>query len=121
LPVACCLLPVACCLLPRSVAKNAEGIFCVEFCGFLLKLAKFRLIGIILPYTYCHNKGKNALFWVKTGGNASAYCAGGLASRKPEKNKGNKIATLKTLILLLYFLYSFWSKTPAPRMARSDE
>jgi hypothetical protein len=32
---------------------------------------------------------------------AGAYCAGGLASRKPEKNKGRKIATLKTLILLL--------------------
>jgi hypothetical protein len=43
---------------------------------------------------------KTPFFRGKKGENASAYCAGGLASRKPEKNKGRKIATLKTLILL---------------------
>jgi hypothetical protein len=127
LPVACCLLPVACCLLPvaccRSVAKNAVGIFCVEFCGIKLKLAKFRLIGIILPYIYCHNKGKKGLFLGKIGGNADAYCVGGLASRKPEKNKGSKKATLKTFILLLFLflLKHKKNKFPVPWMARRDE
>jgi hypothetical protein len=33
--------------------------------------------------------------------NASLYGAGELASRKPEKNKSRKKATLKTLILFL--------------------
>jgi hypothetical protein len=39
-------------------------------------------------------------------GNASPYGAGGLASRKPENNKGSKKATLKTLFLLLSFILS---------------
>ena len=37
--------------------------------------------------------------------NASAYCAGGLASRKPEKNKGSKKATLKTFYSFFFFRF----------------
>jgi hypothetical protein len=39
------------------------------------------------------------------GGNASAYCAGGLASRKPQKNKGSKKATLKILYSFFFFRF----------------
>jgi len=50
-------------------------------------------------------------FFDKIGENASPYGAGGLASRKPEKNKCSKKATLKTFfLLLLYSLYSFGIK-----------
>ena len=37
--------------------------------------------------------------------NASPYGAGGLASRKPEKNKGSKKATLKTFYSFFFFRF----------------
>ena len=76
---------------------------------------------ILLTYIfYCYHDRKTH----KQRINASPYGAGGLASRKPEKNKGIKKPILKHYLFSSSFIYSFpilLNETPAPRMARRDE
>jgi len=52
--------------------------------------------------------------------NASAYALVACL-KQAKKNKCYKIATLKTLFLIFLFLNLKKNKTPAPRMARSDQ
>jgi hypothetical protein len=52
---------------------------------------------------YCYHDNKTHKKWI----NASPNGAGGLASRKPQKNKGSKKATLKTIIHSSSFVSSF--------------
>jgi len=58
---------------------------------------------------YCYHGG---IVWEKRI-NASPYGAGGLASRKPEKNKAIEKPFLKLLFILLLFFYpSYGTKPP---------